>query len=41
MPITAKTVKEAMMTLASAVVSASPTPRKIRIRLGMASVPTT
>ena len=41
MPITANTVKEAMMVLASAVVSASPTPRKIMIRLGIASVPAT
>ena len=41
MPITANTVKEAMMALASTVVPVSPTPRKTRIRLGMASVPTT
>ena len=41
MPITAKTAKEAMIALASTTVSASPTPRKTRIRLGRASVPTT
>ena len=40
-PITANTVNEAMMALASAVVSASPTPMKTRITLGMASVPAT
>ena len=40
-PITANTVKEAMMALASTVVSASPVPRKMRIRLGRARVPAT
>ena len=40
-PITANTVNEAMMALASGVVSASPTPRKTRITLGMARVPAT
>ena len=40
-PITANTVNEAMTALASAVVSASPSPRKTSIRLGIASVPAT
>ena len=40
-PITAMIVKDAMIPLASTVVSASPAPRKIRIKLGTASVPTT